>query len=578
MTKALYSLVNRRSRLQLHNKLLLYKCVFRAVLTYGSPMWKTCAATQQKLYCQIFPPSAIKTKRTKSAGFKEAVQQIEDFIPEYSAQLFRGEFNNRLEKDVDVSCDSSPPPLLIMDLLRHHSEFEQLDRSGPPPDLATVSSPGRTRHRPMRTSTRTKLTLSPYVIQYWDKLLLEPYSNARDIPPGKKFVCRSNLQGQRLRQQNQSHRGHYEHAIAEAQANTIIRRRVDARPVHLLAGASQRARVTPVESSRSSGASFHAWNQHIECVDAHNIQNSNLKFLSRLRYRKEPAQLGPLGCGVGLHRHQVPQVQEPGAEDADTPSDVIEFTDETNSCVSDPQEAKDLVFGNCCVMSANLVGKGFVQMTDGDPEKSQDIAKQIISKEADSELEEPSQGGHADQPPSSGDCSKSAISRNTFYFGDMVNVTKMNLVQTIHGVTLPGIAKGLMRQPQLRMEVGSTLRTVSSARGHPESHDLNLLLRGFNIHIVLFSPRISTDLERKTVVSSSAITSSRSTSPNGSKPSLSAAFDGPRKHSADSADNRSRAAKKNIKGPESVADPAHNGTLKCLFENNANDLFAKKNY
>ncbi|XP_052567577.1 uncharacterized protein LOC128093813 [Culex pipiens pallens] len=64
-----------------------------------------------------------------------------------------------------------------------------------------------------------------------------------------------------------------------------------------------------------------------------------------------------------------------------------------------------------------------------------------------------------------------------------------------------------MRQPHLRMEVGSTLRTVSSARGHPESHNLNLLLRGLTIHIVLFSPRISTDLERETLVSSSAITS-----------------------------------------------------------------------
>ncbi|EDS28481.1 3-hydroxyisobutyrate dehydrogenase [Culex quinquefasciatus] len=55
--------------------------------------------------CQIFPPSAIKTKRTKSAGFKEAIQQIEDFIanPEYSAQLFTGEFDNRPETDVEFN-------------------------------------------------------------------------------------------------------------------------------------------------------------------------------------------------------------------------------------------------------------------------------------------------------------------------------------------------------------------------------------------------------------------------------------------------------------------------------------------
>lgn len=48
LIRSLYSLVNRRSRLQLHNKLLLYKCVFRAVLTYGFPAWKNCAATHRK--------------------------------------------------------------------------------------------------------------------------------------------------------------------------------------------------------------------------------------------------------------------------------------------------------------------------------------------------------------------------------------------------------------------------------------------------------------------------------------------------------------------------------------------------
>lgn len=48
LTRSLYSLVKRRSNLQLHNKLLLYKGIFRAVLTYGSPAWMDCAVTHRK--------------------------------------------------------------------------------------------------------------------------------------------------------------------------------------------------------------------------------------------------------------------------------------------------------------------------------------------------------------------------------------------------------------------------------------------------------------------------------------------------------------------------------------------------
>ena len=39
-----------------------------------------------------------------------------------------------------------------------------------------------------------------------------------------------------------------------------------------------------------------------------------------------------------------------GAKEALTPSDVIAESDITFSCVSDPQAAKDLVFGNCGVL------------------------------------------------------------------------------------------------------------------------------------------------------------------------------------------------------------------------------------
>lgn len=48
LIKSLYPLINRRSCLQLANKLLLFKCIFRPVLSYGSPVWRCCAKTHLK--------------------------------------------------------------------------------------------------------------------------------------------------------------------------------------------------------------------------------------------------------------------------------------------------------------------------------------------------------------------------------------------------------------------------------------------------------------------------------------------------------------------------------------------------
>lgn len=71
-----------------------------------------------------------------------------------------------------------------------------------------------------------------------------------------------------------------------------------------------------------------------------------------------------------------------GAEIAQTPSDVIDRVDITFSCVSDPSAAKQMVFGNCGVLSSNAIteGKGYVEMTSIDAETSQDIFDGITSK------------------------------------------------------------------------------------------------------------------------------------------------------------------------------------------------------
>ncbi|EDS44901.1 3-hydroxyisobutyrate dehydrogenase [Culex quinquefasciatus] len=298
-------------------------------------------------------------------------------------QLFTGELDNRPEADVefnklreteqhdDVECAGKGLTTrtvrfqCVGELHRHHAGVFRRQRCN---QFGAVQDAF-----PKNCSTR--LWDAPYTIQ-------GPLTWRRFHPLPDEAQANANLNPYQT-DSVPGHRGHFQHAIAEAQAYTNIRRRVDARPVHLLAGASHLLN-RPVAVARlfTPGINISSVSNALR-----NIQTSNLKFLPRarhhgLRYRKEPAQLGPLGCGVEPHRHQVPQVQEAGAEDSVTPLDVIEFRDGTNSCVSDPQEAKDLVFGNSCVMSANLVGKGFVQMTGGDPEKSQDIAKQIISKEA----------------------------------------------------------------------------------------------------------------------------------------------------------------------------------------------------
>merc|ERR1712156_1305854 len=64
---------------------------------------------------------------------------------------------------------------------------------------------------------------------------------------------------------------------------------------------------------------------------------------------------------------------EAGAKEALTPSDVIAESDITFSCVSDPQAAKDLVFGNCGVLQEINTTKGYVEMTGMDSGTSQTI-------------------------------------------------------------------------------------------------------------------------------------------------------------------------------------------------------------
>lgn len=47
LVKSLYSMICRRSRLSIANKLLLYKAIIRPTITYGFPAWCNCARTHR---------------------------------------------------------------------------------------------------------------------------------------------------------------------------------------------------------------------------------------------------------------------------------------------------------------------------------------------------------------------------------------------------------------------------------------------------------------------------------------------------------------------------------------------------
>ncbi|XP_058807901.1 cytokine-like nuclear factor N-PAC isoform X2 [Phymastichus coffea] len=146
-----------------------------------------------------------------------------------------------------------------------------------------------------------------------------------------------------------------------------------------------------------------------------------------------------------------------GAEQGLTPSDVVGMSDITFSCVADPQTAKEMVFGNCGVLTEISPDKGYVEMTGIDAETSEDIAEAITAKGA-RYLEAQVQGSKVQAEEgtlvilAAGDrqlfdnCHScfGAMGKNTFYLGEVGNASKMNLVlQLLAGVTLAGLAESM---------------------------------------------------------------------------------------------------------------------------------------
>ncbi|XP_059619118.1 cytokine-like nuclear factor N-PAC isoform X3 [Phlebotomus argentipes] len=200
--------------------------------------------------------------------------------------------------------------------------------------------------------------------------------------------------------------------------------------------------------------------------------------------------LGIMGCGIVKNLinsgHKVVvwnrtftkcrTFAEAGAQVGDTPSDVVDATDITFSCVADPQAAKDMVFGNCGVLQASSVseGKGYVEMTGIDSETSTDIADAIVSK-GGRYLEAQIQGSKAQAEEGTliilaagerllfEECQTcfEAIGKNSFFLGDVGNASRMNLVlQMIAGISLAGLSESMALAERAGLQTKDVLEVL----------------------------------------------------------------------------------------------------------------------
>lgn len=232
---------------------------------------------------------------------------------------------------------------------------------------------------------------------------------------------------------------------------------------------------------------------HQECDVTHISETLKQKKITASKLKFGFIGLGIMGCGIVKNllnsNHKVyvwnrteaksRKFEQIGAEIALTPVDVIDNSDITFSCVSDPAVCKDvsnsynsvfpskilmhmfwfqLIFGNCGIASAqNLLGKGYVEMTSIDTDTSKDISEALTMRGA-RYLEAQIQGSKEQAEEgtliilAAGDrnlfeeCQTcfEAMGKNSFFLGDVGNASKMNLVlQTLAGITMAGLSEAL---------------------------------------------------------------------------------------------------------------------------------------
>jgi len=103
--KILYPMINRKSQLSVANKILLYKAVFRAILSYGAPVWSECAKTH------INKLQVIQNKCLKLA-LGLPFYTSTDFVHENAKVERFSDYCHRLSSKFFFNCQFSDNPLI----------------------------------------------------------------------------------------------------------------------------------------------------------------------------------------------------------------------------------------------------------------------------------------------------------------------------------------------------------------------------------------------------------------------------------------------------------------------------------
>jgi hypothetical protein len=103
--RILYSFLNRKSKLNVHNKLLLYKTCIRSILCYGVETWYHCAYTHKKRL-QIIQNKCLKIIMNRHWRFSTSTLHEETNIP------LLEEFSERVYSKFIAKCRFSGNPLI----------------------------------------------------------------------------------------------------------------------------------------------------------------------------------------------------------------------------------------------------------------------------------------------------------------------------------------------------------------------------------------------------------------------------------------------------------------------------------
>ncbi|ESO04960.1 hypothetical protein HELRODRAFT_111417 [Helobdella robusta] len=177
---------------------------------------------------------------------------------------------------------------------------------------------------------------------------------------------------------------------------------------------------------------------------------------------------------------------ELGAEKGSTPSEVVQTSDITISCVSDARALKDLISGTNGVLESISPGKSFVDMSTVDVLTVTELHESITSRggkflespiigSLDSSMEDVVVVASGDKELFDDCCSTvfNSISKKAFYLGGIGSATCMKLVvNMLQGTLLAGLAETLALGEKLGLDQSQVLNILTLL---PISSQLNSL-------------------------------------------------------------------------------------------------------